>query len=217
MNRTVIEIVGVSGVGKSTLGLLLIQRFGDLSRKDNQASPSDGQFWQSISEAIRATWLIMRWHGINKATLDKSFKGVRASTRQYLARVKNGGVAIREPGWLSQIVALATHQRKPPTEAFIDAMMDAVQRPDVLVVLDLPEEKSLERIASRPRGLPKTLRALPEPALRDALMAGRMATGLIYDAAKRRGFHVLHFSTLDNSAQDIADIVVGSDRTGAGH
>ena len=112
MALVVVEIIGVSGSGEAppsqrSWRAASLKRAG--APRHASASPPSLTTWP---KPWRVSATLARQRGMSYELTDKLHKGLRASLRRCgkLARDGRPCSRIKEPGWLSQLVALATHE-----------------------------------------------------------------------------------------------------------
>jgi hypothetical protein len=213
-----VEIIGVSGAGKTTLARLLTTalrangHFTVQTRCLDQIAITTSSRLQGTSRAFLdlVTLGPRLWQGQpDFRRLRRLRRGFhKAISQRMLQSASNGWVIIIEPGWTMQLVGLAMQLERIPTEADILAFL-RTSTPDVLVVLDAAPQVAINRMSGRNRGLPKhqglpkQLRNLDCARLTSRLSCGRETCRRIGQCATICGIQTL---TVDVSHVDAAAV-----------
>jgi len=209
-----VEIIGVSGAGKTALARLLttaLRANGHFAAQTRWFDEVDTTWSSRLRGTARALLDLVTlgprlWQGqLDRGRLRRLRRGFHyAIAQRILQSATNGWVIISEPGWIMQLVGTAMQLGRIPAEADIFAFLRA-STPDLLVVLDTAPEVAISRMRGRNRGLPKQLRNLDCAELTSKMICGRETCRRIAQCATISGIQILTVEASDSSAGAVAD------------
>ena len=216
----VVEIVGISGCGKSTLVEGVVKELASMGYKSLQtrdAEQAELSYSQKVHGLIGGIWDTFRLSRFFIAWGTDGFTG----PRRLLAGLRHG-IRLRsldgttashiflfvEPGWPMQLIGQCMQTGDTLSKVTAKLFLQNSTRADLLIVLDAQPQVSIDRMAGRKRGFPKSMRSWNEKRLNDALACGRKSCGSLATAARELGIETLELDVSMLSASDAADAVV---------
>lgn len=185
----IIEFMGCTGAGKTTLALGVARRLRAGGRDVRDHCSLDSSGWVSLNNALRTPLMLLPmaldW-STRRASLragwqamrDRSQSGFWKAARYWAMTRRVGEDALRRRAGcqvvhvvdegLMGIIGLAFCGPAPPSQADLDPLLAALPLPDLMVWVDAPLDSVVERTRGRPDP-PRELRGLSRQQLRACL------------------------------------------------
>lgn len=221
----IVEIVGLSGAGKTTLAELL----PDFLAKSNahaihsKTQPAAGFSLRvkvagallAIKDVVRLSpfFLLPLINGDPRLGLS-GFRRLIKSFRHAMPRrvlplaLPCNTVIVQEPGWPMELLSHYLYSKRPLTDADARRFLNAAPPIDYLVILTAEPQISVARMKGRQRGVPKGLRHLNADELQECLERGNGASAALDRAGRAMGINTVKLDVSNLEANEVAQHVL---------
>jgi len=220
----IVEIVGLSGAGKTTLA----EQLPDFFAKSNahaihsKTQPAAGFSLRvkaagallAIKDVVRLSPYFLRPFIDGDQRLGLSgFRRLLKSFRHAMPRrvlplaLPCNTVIVQEPGWPMELLSHYLYSRRPLTDADARRFLNAAPPIDYLIILTAEPQISVARMKGRPRGIPKGLRHLNADELHEWLERGNITSAVLDYAGRAVGIKTLKLDVSKLEANEVAQHV----------
>lgn len=213
-----IDVIGPSGSGKTTLlqalaeqeGLVLLKKPGQEQMKAADASHmmfsfmlEHPRFVQHVADVLQCT-----------PESDKLRQFLENALVRYTSAVpKPGMLHLFDEGFVSRANSLFAYSEGPLNEDAVRKYLRSVPLPAALIVLRVPADLCMERLKTRPKGLPQRMRALNDQEKAAIFQKMKRISDIAGAEMQALGVPAIHFHD-GEAISEMAEQVVATIMTG---
>lgn len=196
----VVELVGATGVGKTTFGNALNQfcvlRDSAVDLRRAEIDPIVALSTVKRFLSLLPHYMTPYREGLlirNPMILRSSIRIWRHTKRLVRARAaaQPHSIFVADPGFLMLYLNCWMYAQRLPSENELASFLDAASAPKLVVCITADPNLAMRRISKRPRGLPERLAAEKPDIVRKVIEQGNSLTRMISILAPKLGYEVL--------------------------